>query len=390
MDVNEIISVQEFLNNNEEHKNKKIDYILVNKDNQQLRILASDGVDEAIEFSPYTKETQNDYSYVPEWDYNFDYYLFDLLEDYNIAYISNETHYNIWNTINELYPDDIESKEGVKKYLEYCKENNVTKEVLDKELELDVVDIMKSYDDVEVGDTIEYQGYFAFVDEYHKSSTERLVYIYENEQKRVDEDPKEQIVLDRYKLKDSIESYIDDITFENLENVNSENAYITFVLGYDFLNDMMKNSKTPECDVSYDFCNYISNLFLKSEEYQNPRFSSYEMLDVWVRENKDFIQNEYYRFTGQDEPIFNGNLKIVQHGYRNDTPIALVERDLKTSKEYIVAFDFKANENKLEWGYAYYYNDNLSKAKKDFDTVINGGNLSDTFNDKNKPKERER
>ena len=263
MDVNEIISVQEFLNNNEEHKNKKIDYILVNKDNQQLRILASDGVDEAIEFSPYTKETQNDYSYVPEWDYNFDYYLFDLLEDYNIAYISNETHYNIWNTINELYPDDIESKEGVKKYLEYCKENNVTKEVLDKELELDVVDIMKSYDDVEVGDTIEYQGYFAFVDEYHKSSTERLVYIYENEQKRVDEDPKEQIVLDRYKLKDSIESYIDDITFENLENVNSENAYITFVLGYDFLNDMMKNSKTPECDVSYDFCNYISNLFLK-------------------------------------------------------------------------------------------------------------------------------
>lgn len=39
-----------------EHQNKKIDYILIDSEKNETYILASDGVDEAIEFTPYSKE----------------------------------------------------------------------------------------------------------------------------------------------------------------------------------------------------------------------------------------------------------------------------------------------------------------------------------------------
>lgn len=65
----------------------------------------------------------------------------------------------------------------------------------------------------------------------------------------------------------------DDFTEE------SEIQYLNFVLGYDLLNDMFRKSKCQECDINYDFCDYLARKFIKSDEYQNTKYSTYEMLE---------------------------------------------------------------------------------------------------------------
>jgi len=125
--------IELFLKDNIEHQNKHIDYILFNPKTNDTYVLASDNYDDAIEFTPYTKTESGGYTQVPEWDYNFDYYIYNYLEEgLKIGYMTDDVHYSIWNSINELYPNDIEYKNGVQEYLQYCKEKNITKEYLDK------------------------------------------------------------------------------------------------------------------------------------------------------------------------------------------------------------------------------------------------------------------
>ena len=39
-------------------------------------------------------------------------------------------------------------------------------------------------------------------------------------------------------------------------------------------------------------------------------------------------------------------------------------------------------QDKLEWAYGYYYDNDKVKAQKDFQKVVSGDNLADTFNKK--------
>lgn len=57
------------------------------------------------------------------------------------------------------------------------------------------------------------------------------------------------------------------------------------------------------------------------------------------------------------------------------------------TKEYVVAFIYKVNANKIDWAYGNYYGKDLNKAKEDFDKVISGRNLADTFVKNRKDKE---
>ena len=86
-------------------------------------------------------------------------------------------------------------------------------------------------------------------------------------------------------------------------NEESEINYLNFVLGYDLLNSMFKNSKYPECDLSYDFCDYLSRKFIKSDEYENTKFSTYEMLTKWLDTNKKQIEKEYQEDLEKREEI---------------------------------------------------------------------------------------
>ncbi len=89
----------------------------------------------------------------------------------------------------------------------------------------------------------------------------------------------------------------------------------------------------------------------------------------------------------------DNNMLVVDIGFRNKEPIALVKRENKYGIEYIIGFNYKITDNKIDWGYGYYYGKDINKATEDFKKVIAGGNLADTFNEKsikNKKERRER
>ncbi len=317
-------SIENSIIEDEELYDTNIDFILINPNNNDTISIISDGQEKIIEFTPYTKEMKTGYSHIAEWDYNFDDYLFQELEKgYEIGYMSIDNHYGIWNSIEELYPEDINYKDGVQMYLQYCVDNGITKQYLDRKTSFDTPNIMKYFKGLTLNDTIEYR-----------------------------------------------------------EDLESEKAYFTFVLGYDLLNEMLSKSSSPENDISYDFCNMIASEFLKSEEYKNEKYSAYEILDHWICKNRKYIIKSYKDFIeekklGKTRQLDDG-MYVIDIGYRNNQePIALVEKTNKdNSKEYIVAFYYSIKDNKINWGYGYYYDNDIQKAKKDFNKVLNGENLS--------------
>ena len=66
--------------------------------------------------------------------------------------------------------------------------------------------------------------------------------------------------------------------------------YYVFCLGYDFMNEDFKNSRSPECDVVFDKCKTLIDKFMNSEEYQNYMKSGYDSLEEWLKNNKDEIR----------------------------------------------------------------------------------------------------
>ena len=376
----EKIKVEKFLNDNMEHQDKKIDYILYKPDKMETNILASNSNDEAIEF----RSSTNDFNYVPEWDYNFDYYIYNLLEEnWKIEYMTPEVHYSIWNSINELYPNDIDYKDGVQNYLQYCADNKITKKYLDEETGLNTPDVMQHFEGIALNETMKYKGYIIEAGDLNDDNPkENLVYIYDSEQDYINGDEIATISLNTIGLKQNVRDYIDEFYIDK-SVIESEKAYFTFVLGYDLLNDMLKKSSTPENDISYDFCNMVAEEFLKSEEYKNVKYSSYEMLESWVNDNKNFIKNQHDLFVGESSSnktrkLGNG-MYVIDVGYRKEQPVALVKKDTDYGLEYIVAFNYKIDNDRINWAYGSYYGDDFTKAKQDFDKVLNGGNLSKTF-----------
>lgn len=138
-------NISNYLNDN--YKDMYIDCILYDEKTHATYTTATDGNEKCFSFDPYSKYQPDGYDIIPEWDYNFDYYVYDLLEKgCDIGYMTDEMHYGIWNSINELYPNDIEFTDGVLRYVEYCKNNNITKEYLDSKVDLETPDIMPLFD----------------------------------------------------------------------------------------------------------------------------------------------------------------------------------------------------------------------------------------------------
>ena len=374
-------NIENSINEDEELNGTKVDFILINPNNNDTISIISDGQEKIVEFTPYTKEMKTGYSHISEWAYNFDEYLFQELENgYEIGYMSADNHYGVWNSIKELYPEDINYKDGVQWYLQYCVDNGITKEYLDEKTNLDTPDIMKYFKGLALHETMTYKGYVIEADDTnYDNSKENIVNIYKCQEDFNENKINETISLNTINLKENIKEYIDDVYIDKTD-LESEKSYITFVLGYDLLHDMINKFDVLECDINYDFCNDIASQFLDSEEYSNASHSSYEMLQKWLSKNMNKIEQEYKEKIGFEDKIYNGNMIIINKGFRKNEPIALVEKTINGSeKEYIVAFYYKENENKLSWGYAYYYDNDRKKAETDYNKVINGGNLAHTF-----------
>lgn len=379
-------SIETFLMEDMELQNMHIDFILINSQTKETITMASDGQEEIIQFAPYTtKENgyENGYMIIPDWDFSFDEYLFEELQkEYEIGYMTNECHYNVWNNIAEWYPEEFENITGIQNYLKYCKDNGITQEYLSQNIGMETPDSMKYYEDLSVGDVLNHLGYIAEVDEVSlDNENNNIVHFYQNKQDYINKEEIESVSLGTKYLKENIRNYIEETYNIKQRVIPDEKAYFTFVLGYDALQDMFRKSTVPECDLVYDFCDYEAGKFLESKEYRNPKYSGYEMLVEWVNKNKGQILEDFKVMTGGEIEVYNENMRILDKGFRNKEPVALIEKTIGNEKEYIVAFYYQTKQDKLEWGYGYYY-EGKEKAKADFKKVISGGNLADTFNKK--------
>lgn len=92
-------------------------------------------------------------------------------------------------------------------------------------------------------------------------------------------------------------------------------------------------------------------------------------------ENKDGIKDNDLNIKGNKY----GDIRVINTCSRKNQSIALLQRDKNEGSEYIIAFNYEISENKLNWGYGYYYENDARKAFSDFDIVKEGGNLANTF-----------
>lgn len=166
----------------------------------------------------------------------------------------------------------------------------------------------------------------------------------------------------QYEIKDN-KVIVDKDSF----NEESEIQYLNFVLGYDLLNNFYKDYIYSECDVNYDFSDYLSRKFIKSEEYQNTKYSTYEMLEKWLKNNMKSIKKEYEEFIGKAKDIYVvGNYICIVDDYNYDNPKESIVMIYKNNKDY-------RNGDYLEQ--VSLSNDNIRKNIKDY--------IIDTYNVKN-------
>ena len=117
---------------------------------------------------------------------------------------------------------------------------------------------------------------------------------------------------------------------------------------------MIKKYDSLECDINYEFCLNIAEQFLNSDEYSNFNHSSLEMLEQWLSKNKDRIELEYKKAIGYEDKVYNKNMMIIDKGTRREQPVALIEKSLsEIEKEYIIAFNYRIKDNKIDWAYGY-------------------------------------
>lgn len=146
--VKEVIDIARKSFHEHDEKDMKINYILSKKGDTLSPFylcLASSKLDpDEIRCITLSEDKNVAYQNVPDWDFNIDDYLLSDIEDgYQIEYIPLEEHYNIWCAVEE-WKDDIQHQDGLYSYLDHCKKNGITSEVISL-LGLENVDIMNLY-----------------------------------------------------------------------------------------------------------------------------------------------------------------------------------------------------------------------------------------------------
>lgn len=147
---------------------------------------------------------------------------------------------------------------------------------------------------LEYGDIIECNGHFIEIDDTNPDNyKETLVQIFNTKEDYDSKNYNEIVSLNTINLEKNIKNYIQS-NYQNKDNSKLDSKeYIAFILGYDLLNKYFSNSKTPECDIVYEFCDKLSNKFVNTEYYKNSHISLYEALEKWVEANKSSIKKDF-------------------------------------------------------------------------------------------------
>ncbi|MCD7886996.1 MAG: hypothetical protein LUG44_05185 [Clostridiales bacterium] len=127
--------------------NFHLEYVLVkgSKPTPDTAIAYAHYEDQLISFNPL--ESGGNSKIVWDWAFSFDGDLFLYLEQgYELVGMTVETHSLVWEEIEEHHSDGgICSPGGMQKYLNYCKRNGVTAELLRKEQDYGGMDVMQLY-----------------------------------------------------------------------------------------------------------------------------------------------------------------------------------------------------------------------------------------------------
>jgi len=225
------------------YSNYVLQYIL-SQDNQITDIVYADEKDVINLGSSKIEKVEKDYSILDE------ILLPEIEKGKQIEFMSDETHDYMWYIIDEYYPDDLENKKGMVKYLEYCKNNNITRKYLDEKFNSNPSNLLELYDKLH---------------DYFKSDDLQVV------------------------------------MSKDVFNIRQEKNYFTFVLGYDLLHNLIEKYNHLECDSNYDFCYMIADKFINSEYYKDNNHSAYEMLCKYITDNMEKIRESYVSYMGIKE-----------------------------------------------------------------------------------------
>lgn len=142
------LQIKNILKNDEEYQDYKLQSLLIDTKDIKKSYGIAMYYNDVVIVDIAKKDTTEIYD--AEYLFNIgENGIFQALQNgMTIGYITMEVHCWLWEEIDCYYPEDIKNKEGVQKYLKYCKDNKITKELLEKEnKQSDVPNVMKHYKD---------------------------------------------------------------------------------------------------------------------------------------------------------------------------------------------------------------------------------------------------
>ena len=126
--------------------NFQLGYVLVcGKGDVPDDVIAYAGcMDEMLVLHPLTSKVLH----MGDWGFSFDGDLFEYLEQgYDLVRMSLEFHCEAWSDIEAFHDSgEIEHLQGMQQYLNYCKRNKVTAELLRTKVGYNGMDVMALYD----------------------------------------------------------------------------------------------------------------------------------------------------------------------------------------------------------------------------------------------------
>jgi len=132
--------------------NMEINYLMYNPRNEEIKCYASHngGIDKLYSFWLNTTGNKRYFEEMKPEDYVFDDCIFKYLEKgWKFDSATMKYHNYIWNFLYDNFSEDYKYKKGAKKYMEYCKKNNLNKEYIENATGLktgDIESLIRKYD----------------------------------------------------------------------------------------------------------------------------------------------------------------------------------------------------------------------------------------------------
>lgn len=231
-------------------KDSKISYILFKPNSKDIIMLASRNDDISLELF-LRKNGKNDFECKLLSNQDFSAYenIFRHLDNgYEIIDMKMSIHYINWKEIAKKYTDEYYFK-GVHKYLQYCKENEITKDILEKKFNEELDDIMT----------------------------------YSWNQKKMFIIGEEKVEMSRYVFEKRLSRF-----------------YWAFVLGQELPNTILSKYDKQPYHTTYDFYYHLANEFIDDTEITSEEFDRIDILKKWIKESEKYIVKTYEQVINQN------------------------------------------------------------------------------------------